>query len=576
MHGKFEAAGTMPWYLLAAVLCTAIFLCGCGRHVPASGTGAEAGDAEDVADELLAANQERIARGEVWISAEGLAAFASAMTLRYDEISRQMVYTVTMPQVPESDDAYLYLFACGSHDDTPALQGAPVALGLKRKNCEISFTCQEGDLFRLFVPALLIGGRYMPVGPGVYLSNPEALAENRTAYPRTASKKGLLLDPAMLYTDELTELGVKHAIYNIPLSHIMGETTNPLCPTIEYMYQGTCYYFNGAEIFAYDTLFSYLTDLGMCNTAIVLNDWNETYGEMIHPQACDPDSGAYYYMFNTAEEAGIRALEAVASFLAQRYSDGEHGMVHNWVIANEINQYRVWNYMDTDDIVCYAREFEKAFRIFYQAVRSHYANAKVYFSIDHDWNSNGGDNSEYFNARDLIGAFHEAAAAHGNYDWGVAIHPYPDPLTRVNYWSQTYDKTQDAEILTIMNLSALTDFFRQEEYLDTKGNVRNITITELGFSSRAGQKLQAAAFAYCYYIVDANPYIDALILNRQTDAPEEMRQGLAFGLYEYDRTEKYIKDVFRCIDTGEAQQYTDFMLNILGAESLEEALAWAE
>ena len=165
---------------------------------------------------------------------------------------------------------------------------------------------------------------------------------------------------------------------------------------------------------------------------------------------------------------------------------------------------------------------------------------------------------------------------HGNYDWGIAIHPYPEPLTRVNYWSAENDKTSEAEILTVMNLNVLTDFLKQEEYLDTKGEVRGITITELGFSSKSGEKLQAAAFAYCYYIVDANPYIDAFILNRQTDAPEEVVSGLSFGLYEYDHSDKYLKEVFRYIDTDKAQEYTEFMLNILGAESLEEALGWAQ
>ena len=52
--------------------------------------------------------------------------------------------------------------------------------------------------------------------------------------------------------------------------------------------------------------------------------------------------------------------------------------------------------------------------------------------------------------------------------------------------------------------------------------------------------------------------------------------GLAFGVYEYDHSGKYIKDVFRYIDTDRAGEYTGFMLNILGAASLEEALSWAE
>ena len=52
--------------------------------------------------------------------------------------------------------------------------------------------------------------------------------------------------------------------------------------------------------------------------------------------------------------------------------------------------------------------------------------------------------------------------------------------------------------------------------------------------------------------------------------------GLAFGVYEYDHSGKYIKDVFRYIDTDRAGEYMDFMLNILGADSLDEALSWAQ
>ena len=215
-------------------------------------------------------------------------------------------------------------------------------------------------------------------------------------------------------------------------------------------------------------------------------------------------------------------------------------------------------------------------RIFYNAIKSRSANARIYFSVDHAWNTNDGSESDYFNAKDVVKAINDAACAKGNYDWGLALHPYPDPLTRVNYWTGEYDKTIDSPLLTVMNLNVVTDFLCQEEYLDREGNVRNMTITELGFSSATGEKLQAAAFAYCYYIVDANPYINAFMMNRQTDAWEELRQGLAFGIYDTDQDPKYIYDVFKYIDTDQASEYTDFMLKILGAESLEEALSWAQ
>lgn len=573
MHNKKWQKNNLYILLATGLIMSVCFLHGCGAGIQTEGDAVETGNMEIESEEE---KLERLTEGDVRLNAAQLTDFASDIGLQYDDAQESLVYTLAMPQIPKSDDAYLYLFALECYEDEGSLSGEPAASGLKGTACEVVFPYEENFLFERFVPTLLLDGKYVPLAKGIYLMNPEALAGNQDAYPEISSKKGLLLDPTMLYTEKLTDLNVKHAIYNIPLSNIMGETADETFPTITYTYKGKDYLFNGASINGYDGLFSYLTELGMCSTAIVLNDWNDEFPELIHPDARNKNDDAYYYMANAAEEEGATTLEAVASFLTERYSSGEHGMVHNWVIANEINQHKIWNYLDTEDVTYYAQEYEKFFRIFYQAAKSSYANAKVYFSVDHVWNDDKGDGKDFFSAKDVIEQFNIAASEHGNYDWGIAIHPYPDPLTRVNYWSQEYNKTQDASTLTIMNLSVLTDFLQQEEYLNTQGGVRSITITELGFSSQSGEKLQAAAFAYCYYIVDANPYIEAFIMNRQTDAPEEVAQGLAFGIYRYDQSEKFIKDVYCYIDTDEAAEHTDFMLNILKAESLEEALGWAE
>ena len=44
---------------------------------------------------------------------------------------------------------------------------------------------------------------------------------------------------------------------------------------------------------------------------------------MIHPLSRNEDVNAYYYAFNTADEEGCQYLEAIASFLAERYSGKE-------------------------------------------------------------------------------------------------------------------------------------------------------------------------------------------------------------------------------------------------------------
>lgn len=577
---KENENGTWLFRRLSLLLLIALLLlCGCRENTQTLFRAETEGTEKETEEETESPEErkERLTLGNVEISQEELPSYGKDTVCSFENDST-LKLTVTLPDIPRSEDAMVYVFGFEPNvtfEDPEVFHRRPIAKAEKATDCVIRWEYEEEQLFYQYIPALRINGKYTPLSGSVYISNPEEAAVNPDGYPETRSKKGLLLDPEMLGTTYLTDLGLQHAIYNIPLSKILGETTDEQYPTITYEYKGKEYLFNGHGIEAYDNLFTYLTNAGLVTTAVILNDWNEEYPELIHPLAAKKNKKAYYYAFNTADEKGCQFIEAVAAFLTERYS-GKHGLVSSWVIANEINQNRIWNYMDTEDVALYAAEYEKALRIFYLAAKKNYAGAKVYTSIDHDWNDNEGDNSEFFNGKDVLAALNKAACEKGNYDWGVAIHPYPDPLTKVNYWKETYDKTMDAPLLTLMNLSTVTDFLQQEEYLDRSGKIRSITVTELGFSSTSGEKLQAAAFAYCYYIINANPYIEAFIMNRQTDAIEEVKQGLAFGIYELDHSAKFIFEVFKDIDTEQGKEDIDFMLNIIGAKSLEEALSWAQ
>ena len=78
---------------------------------------------------------------------------------------------------------------------------------------------------------------------------------------------------------------------------------------------------------------------------------------------------------------------------------------------------------------------------------------------------------------------------------------------------------------------------------DAGGNVRHIILSEEGFTSKSATRgdvydIQAAAFAYAYYLVDNNPYIDAFILNRQVDAVIEVEQSCSFGLWTVDMSSR--------------------------------------
>lgn len=308
--------------LLLGVGIMAALLGGCGEEAQT----VDAPAAEKTAEDTVAARKEKelteLTMGETSLFLEELSDYAMDVSLVYDTEGQKLRYSLDMPLIPGSDDAYLYLFQADSWEgDEEALQREPVTRGRKDRDWETSFPYRDIYLFKRFIPALRVDGNYVQIGQGVYLLNPEALAKNQDPYPELGSKKGLLLDPTMIGTPELTDLNVKHTIYNIPLSHIMGETTDETFPTITYTYRGRNYAFNGAAINGYDGLFTYLSDQGMTATAVVLNDWNEAFPELIHPEAVNQESGAYYYMFNASQPDGAKTLEAVASFLAERYSD---------------------------------------------------------------------------------------------------------------------------------------------------------------------------------------------------------------------------------------------------------------
>lgn len=375
---------------------------------------------------------------------------------------------------------------------------------------------------------------------------------------------------------ELDDLGVHHAAYNIPISNILGETTNGNYPTIYYTYNGITYAFNGQRIAEYDHVFSILTQKGITITAILLNNKSAAQPQLIHPLS--RDGSAYYYAFNTAEDAGIETMAAVGAFLAQRYRDGEHGTVMNWIVGNEVNVRSDWNYMQYVDLETYAREYANAVRVFYNSIKSMNANARVYVSMDQQWDRNLSSKNSY-DVKDMLAEINRIVSAEGNIDWGLAHHPYAYPLDNTTFWNSSgkirslITDSENTSIVTMENIQVVTDYLQRPEMLTAEGEVRPVILSELGYSSLDGEVNQAAAFAYAYYAADSNPYIDAMILSRQTDAAEEVAQGLALGLSTQSGQRKFIYDVFKNIDQPGAETYTEFAKSIIGINSWSEVIA---
>lgn len=510
------------------------------------------------------------------LTAENAADFALVESCEIEEGTGKVAVTITGDGIPVSDDKYYYLFALNTYDSGITAESEAIAKEYKdntvKMTAALNYNRSNSRLYKKFAAAVKIDGEFVLVSAPKYITNPEAIARYGSVYQQPSSIKGLLVDPNKLRGNELDDLGVKQAAYNIPIARLLGPTTSSAYPTINYTYNGRTYTFNGQVVAEYDLVFSTLTSKGICTTAILLNNYSSSYPQLIHPDARS-GSTAPYYMFNGAEESGVEYMAAVGTFLAERYSDSRHGRISNWVIANEINARKEWNYMAKTDIETYVEEYAKAFRVFYTAIKSVSSSARVYISIDQQWDRNLKNNPNY-DGRDIVDTFNQNITAKGNIDWGLAQHPYNVPLTEARVWksSKYVTHSADTSMITMANIEVLTDYMEQERFLNPQGEVRSILLSEQGYTSQAGEAVQAASFAYAYYRAEANPHIDGFLLNRETDAAEEVSQGLSFGLNHAGGGHKQIYNVFKYIDTAQHAEYTEFAKSIIGISSWSEIM----
>lgn len=477
-------------------------------------------------------------------------------------------------------DGSVYIFEIKPYQNDLSGRTDYLAKGSIGANQKFSFPLHAGPgelrLYSAFVPAVKVGGRYEMIANRRYIENPEIVAENQDP-ALNPGKKGLRVDPNIL--DDALSLNIKHAGVDIPTQRFFGNG-------IDYTYESKTYKINKELIDQLDVEVKRLSDSGVAVTAILLNAWNQTVPELNPLGVTElPKEQAVYYGFNVESEAGFRAVKAMASFLAKRYNGKNgHGKITNWVVGNEINN-QYWNYMGNLDVSAYTSKFQRAFRVFYTAMKSVSSNDNIMFSIDHYWNMlpEAAPVGKY-KGKDILLAFHNYEEAEGYMDYGLALHPYPYPIYSPNFWnddtSGRVNDTMDSPIVNFKNLHVITDFMQMDSMKNRKGQVRKIFLTEEGFSSieKGADKSteQAAAVAYSYFIVDNNPYISAYLMSRQEDNEDETKHGLAFGLssiVNHQLVPKPAHEVFKWIDNASATEgIADFARAVIGIDSWDQLI----
>lgn len=461
-----------------------------------------------------------------------------------------VVCNLSASSIPSSDDGKYYVYADEVYQDGTA--GKIVASVTAGKSVSVSFPLNYGtadsNLSKKFLIAVKSGGHMIQVSDEHYITNPESIATHTSAR-MTTGIKGILPDVTKLSDGAMQDLGIQQVAYNINLGNICSDAS--VAGSIPFNYNGTTYYFNGAIIPNYDSLIKHFNNQGIQVTLVLLNTGDGDYAkDLIHPLATGGDCPGY--ALNVANAAGVEHLKAIGAFLGQRYSGTQGcGQVDNWILGNETNARTSWWYSNSSSLDLNVNMYVKAFRIIYNELKSNNANARVYNSIDQEWNRKSNPGS--FLAKGYLDQFNYYIVREGNIDWGLSYHPYNSPLYDPYAWNGPdvwVKKNITTPYITMQNIDILINYMHQSSLLSPTGEVRSISLAEIGYTSSFGNDKQEASVAYGYLKAASLPDVDAFILYRQTDDAHEMESHLALGLQDSAGNNKPAYDIYKNLGTA--------------------------
>lgn len=396
-------------------------------------------------------------------------------------------------------------------------------------------------------------------------------------YPNATSKKGLQVE----IVSDAIKLGIQHAAINIDLCHLIRP--NGGGEVEEMIKDGETYHFDRHYLRELDDQIRPLSDKNVLVNLILLTyrSGNDDVDKiLIHPD-CIAEPPNRLGAFNSRTEEGRRWLTATLTFLAKRWSrpDEHFGRVVGWIVGNEVNSHWWWANQGLTSMETFVDDYARTVRLVHAAVRSVSTSDRVYISLEHHWNIRYSPASGLmaFPGRPFLNAFAKKIRDEGDIDWHLAFHPYPENLFDPAFWlDATATPNPNSPRITFKNLEVLCQFMTQPN-LTYENTPRRIILSEQGFHSTldaAGEQLQAAAYCYAYRLVDQLPQIDAFILHRHVDHPNEgglhlglRRRADVVGDIEASRPRKPIYRCFQYADTDQWEEAFRFALPIVGLES---------
>ncbi len=356
------------------------------------------------------------------------------------------------------------------------------------------------------------------------------------------------LTTSLKLEDPLFELDLKHATMNLVINTVLSDKPKPKWQPIRF--EGHQYYVNRGQQKRLQAAAEKLNSQGIKISGILLVA-NQEGAIFTHPEA---ETQGIYSIPNLTTEQSTRAYRAALSVITRTFSGPQH-RISNWIIHNEVDQARTWTNMGRQPIARYMETYQRSARLTYQAARRVDPFARVFPSLTHHWA--GEKVTTDYPTRDFLELYNEIAEAEGDYEWGLAYHPYPRSLRNPDTWADT-DVTFDFDTpyITPRNIEVLPAFLAQDRFL-YRGEKRRILLSEQGFNSPTlsdeDQRRQAAGLSYMFHRLAQLPSIEAYHLHRYVDMPDR-EGGLRVGILDENRQRKQAFAVYQAIETDLEKQ----------------------
>jgi hypothetical protein len=387
------------------------------------------------------------------------------------------------------------------------------------------------------------------------------------------------------FASDLTDFPVTSVTVNIAFTGFMYADKRD--NAIAHAYGGKTYYFDAYAVDGYDRTLREAARHNIVVAAIIL----------VNPasQCADPEIGrllqdehfggehAFFTMPNMSTQESVQCYAAALDFLASRYcrADNQYGRIHHWIMHNEVDAGHVWTNMGKNrPLHVFLDAYYKSMRLCYHIARQYDAHSEVLGSFTHSWTQAVPVDGDYATLS-LIRGLLDYSRLEGDFEWGLACHPYPEDLNEPKTWNDRLATfSMNTPLVTFKNLEVLDKWIKLPENKYLGVQKRTLWLSENGTNSRSYSEQdlreQAAGFAYTWKKMKHLDGIDAFQWHNWIDGRGEF--GLRIGLRKFPDHEnepggkKPVWYVYQAAGTEREDQVFDPYKSVIGISDWSEVI----